>query len=162
MKKLLSVLLICMLICSLSACGASSSVSSGGLSDSSSKESASAPEESSTGIPSQDVQSSSQVEDSNFSKFESGLTELGVQYEEPVLMAAELIGGKVGYKYETTDYSIELYEFDVESEAYQKVVSDGIITIEGFGGFPAIYNQEMVMVEDSSIPQEVIDLFNSL
>lgn len=122
------------------------------------------PQSSSSSI-SQPAQSSSTepaiADTKTFKDFENGLADLGLTYSERVVMAAELVGGESGYKYKMENYNIEIYQFDPNSEAYQKAETDGNITLEGFGDFPVYAHGGFVMLE-GDLPQEVVDLFNSL
>ncbi|WP_373210026.1 hypothetical protein [Allofournierella massiliensis] len=97
-----------------------------------------------------------------FQRFEDGLAALGISYSERVTMDATYIGGEAGYKYQCDDYKIELYQFDPESDAYKKAESEGIVTLEGFGDFSVLAHDGLVLLNNGSLPQEVIDLFNSL
>lgn len=97
-----------------------------------------------------------------FPRFEAGLANLGISYSERVTMDATYIGGEAGYKYQCDDYKIELYQFDPESDAYKKAESEGIVTLEGFGDFSVLAHDGLVLLNNGSLPQEVIDLFNSL
>lgn len=97
-----------------------------------------------------------------FPRFEAGLANLGISYSERVTMDATYIGGEAGYKYQCDDYKIELYQFDPESDAYKKAESEGIVTLEGFGDFSVLAHDGLVLLNSGSLPQEVIDLFNSL
>ena len=97
-----------------------------------------------------------------FTRFEAGLSELGIFFSERVTMDATYIGGETGYKYQCDGYKIELYQFDPESDAYKKAESEGIVTLEGFGDFSALAHDGLVLLNNSSLPQEIVDLFNSL
>ena len=98
-----------------------------------------------------------------FQRFEDGLAALGISYSERVTMDAKYIGGEAGYKYQCDGYKIELYQFDRESDAYKKADSEGIVTLEGFGDFPVLAHGGLVLLNNnSSLPPEVVDLFNSL
>lgn len=97
-----------------------------------------------------------------FTRFEAGLSELGIFFSERVTMDATYIGGEAGYKYQCEGYKIELYQFDPESDAYKKAESEGIVTLEGFGDFSALAHDGLVLLNTSSLPQEIVDLFNSL
>lgn len=94
--------------------------------------------------------------------FEDGLVDLGISYSERVTMAAEYIGGESGYKYKCDGYNIEVYQFDPESAAYSQAESEGTVTMEGIGDFPVYAHNGMVLILDDALPQQVIDLFNSL
>lgn len=97
-----------------------------------------------------------------FTRFEAGLSDLGISFSERVTMDATYIGGEAGYKYQCECYKIELYQFDPESDAYKKAESEGIVTLEGFGDFSALAHDGLVLLNNSSLPQEIVDLFNSL
>lgn len=97
-----------------------------------------------------------------FPRFEAGLADLGISYSERVTMDATYVGGEAGYKYQCDGYKIELYQFDPESDAYKKAESEGIVTLEGFGDFSVLAHDGLVLLNNGSLPQEVIDLFNSL
>lgn len=97
-----------------------------------------------------------------FTRFEAGLSDLGIFFSERVTMDATYIGGEAGYKYQCEGYKIELYQFDPESDAYKKAESEGIVTLEGFGDFSALAHDGLVLLNNSSLPQEIVDLFNSL
>lgn len=97
-----------------------------------------------------------------FTRFEAGLSDLGISFSERVTMDATYIGGEAGYKYQCEGYKIELYQFDPESDAYKKAESEGIVTLEGFGDFSALAHDGLVLLNNSSLPQEIVDLFNSL
>lgn len=97
-----------------------------------------------------------------FPRFEAGLADLGISCSERVTMDATYVGGEAGYKYQCDGYKIELYQFDPESDAYKKAESEGIVTLEGFGDFSVLAHDGLVLLNNGSLPQEVIDLFNSL
>lgn len=97
-----------------------------------------------------------------FPRFEAGLANLGISYSERVTMDATYVGGEAGYKYQCDGYKIELYQFDPESDAYKKAESEGIVTLEGFGDFSVLAHNGLVLLDNDSLPQEVIDLFHSL
>ena len=97
-----------------------------------------------------------------FTRFEAGLSDLGIFFSKRVTMDATYIGGEAGYKYQCEGYKIELYQFDPESDAYKKAESEGIVTLEGFGDFSALAHDGLVLLNNSSLPQEIVDLFNSL
>lgn len=97
-----------------------------------------------------------------FPRFEAGLADLGISYSERVTMDATYVGGEAGYKYQCDGYKIELYQFDPESDAYKKAESEGIVTLEGFGDFSVLAHDGLVLLNNGSLPQEIIDLFNSL
>lgn len=77
-------------------------------------------------------------------------------------MDATYVGGEAGYKYKCDGYKIELYQFNPESDAYKKAESEGIVTLDGFGDFSVLAHDGLVLLNNGSLPQEVIDLFNSL
>lgn len=97
-----------------------------------------------------------------FTRFEAGLSDLGISFSERVTMDATYVGGEAGYKYKCDGYKIELYQFDPESDAYKKAESEGIVTLDGFGDFSVLAHDGLVLLNNGSLPQEVIDLFDSL
>lgn len=97
-----------------------------------------------------------------FTRFEAGLSDLGISFSERVTMDATYVGGEAGYKYKCDGYKIELYQFNPESDAYKKAESEGIVTLDGFGDFSVLAHDGLVLLNNGSLPQEVIDLFNSL
>jgi len=72
------------------------------------------------------------------------ITDAGYTIEEEVVMAADLVGGISGTKFITSEGNLEVYLFDVESDAYKNAVENGVITLEGFGDFPAVVVDEYV------------------
>ncbi len=155
MRKISVFAVSCAAVLLLSACGSSSS-SVPASSVTSSTASNSLEPTSSVAV------SSSAPANDAFSDFEAVLSENGITYTEKVRMAAELIGGVDGYKYKTPDYNIEVYTFDPSSDAYLTAEKDSIVTMEGFGSFPAYAHNGMVLVQTDSLPREVIDLFDAM
>lgn len=156
-KKVFAIVSSFVLLLSLTACGgeASQPVSTTG--------STSQPNASSTVPESTPNASENAKPDTDlFTSFENGLSDLGITYSERVTMGAEIVGGIMGYKYKMDGYNVEVYQFDTSGDAYAGIEETGTVTMEGFGAFPVIYNDGLVMIEDSAIPQEVVDLFNSL
>lgn len=155
------ILLSTVLVFSLAACSAPSD-SSGAPPVSQPASSASAESNSATPPPSPSAPSAASSDADTLQLFEDGLSNLGISYSERVTMAAEYIGGKSGYKYKCDGYNIELYQFDPESPAYSQAESEGTVTMEGFGDFPVYAHDGMVLIQNDSLPQQVVDLFNSL
>ena len=73
-----------------------------------------------------------------FAKFEKGLSDLGMTYSAKTETVADMIGGIKGQKYTMDGY-----------------------TMEGFGDFSVYVHNGMVMMKDG-VPQNVVDLFNTL
>ncbi len=96
-----------------------------------------------------------------FARFEAGLSDLGLTYSAKTDAAAEMIGGLKGQKYTMDGYTIELYQFDPESDAYKAAEEKQAVTLEGFGDFAVYVHNGMVMMKDG-VPQSVVDLFNTL
>lgn len=155
------ILLSTVLVFSLAACSAPSD-GSGAPPVSQPASSASAESNSATPPPSPSAPSAASSDADALQLFENGLSNLGISYSERVTMAAEYIGGKSGYKYKCDGYNIELYQFDPESPAYSQAESEGTVTMEGFGDFPVYAHDGMVLIQNDSLPQQVVDLFNSL
>lgn len=159
--KVSYVFLSAILAFSLAACSAPSESSSApSVSESASFDSAES--NSATPLPSPTAPPAVSSDADSLQLFEDGLSNLGISYSERVTMAAEYIGGKSGYKYKCDGYNIELYQFDPESPAYSQAESEGTVTMEGFGDFPVYAHDGMVLIQDDSLPQQVVDLFNSL
>ena len=112
--------------------------------------------------PSNAVSDEGKQQEDPFVKFENGLKDLGLEVTQKIETAAGMIGGIKGQKYTIGDYKIELYQFDAESDAYKQAEQKGAVTMEGFGDFPVYAHNGMIMMKDSSIPQSVIDLFQTL
>lgn len=82
---------------------------------------------------------------------------------ERIEMAGEMIGAISGVKY--TDCNVELYEYDTDSEKYKDLVSTGKVTLEGFNVDvtpSAIHDQYVLICDDASNKDALIDAFNSL
>lgn len=95
-----------------------------------------------------------------FEQFEEGLKNLNIQYEK-VPMASDLLGAKEGVKYKTSNGNIEIYLFE-DGDTFNKVKANKSVEMEGFGSFPVLINGNLVMLEDSSIGNDIINLFNSV
>ena len=65
-----------------------------------------------------------------FIEFDKKLKDSGTYYQK-TWMAAQGIGAKEGYKYDTRSGTFELYLFDTNSDAYKKAVKDNAITLGG-------------------------------
>lgn len=166
MKKLIASLLSALLACSLASCS-SAPASSPAISSEVSSSSDPTPEFSPSSTPEPtpvDLTATSAPAElgGRFEAFETGLADLGLTYSERTAIAAEMIGGTTGYRYTFDDFKVEVYEFDPESDAYKQAESAGAVTMEGFGSFPAYFNNGMVMIESDGLPQAVLDLFDSL
>ena len=101
---------------------------------------------------------------SKFEQFEIGLSNKGIYFEkEPV--AAEMVGASTGIRYTIGNGSAELYEFDPQSDACKTMQANEVLTLEGFGSFPVMVNNELALSlseVDSNIESDILEIFNSL
>jgi hypothetical protein len=65
-----------------------------------------------------------------FTRLEDTLDEMDVYFQKNWL-AAEMIGAKEGYKYDTYSGTFELYLFDTASDAYQTAIKNNAISLSG-------------------------------
>ena len=106
--------------------------------------------------------SASETNDAVFEAFAAGLGRLGIDYEE-VVMEAEIVGAVQGMKFKLSDGQIELYRFEEGSDALKAATDNKVLTLEGFGAFPAEVNGEYAMMIDYMVHTDaIIELFNSL
>ena len=156
---LLSVFLIISMLAACSSGGSGSSVST-------------APDISTPSTSSQETGSSSaaaassdstDAEKTKFEQFEAGLDELGIKYEK-VTTGADLVGAQQGMKYKLSDGNVELYKFDTSTDAYKTAVENKAITLQGFGDFPAEYNNDMALIFDDEVSSkaDIQNLFSTL
>ncbi len=156
MKKTLAFILALMLAFALAGCGGET----GNTPSASPTESSQAEPTPSPEAP--EVTPEPQQDATPFEKFSDGLDKLGYKYESTV-MGAELVGAKSGQKYTFDFGKIEIYQFEDGSEALEKAVSDGGVTLEGFGVFPCEFNGNLAaIVELSENEEAILNLFNSL
>ena len=156
MKRALAFILALILALSLSGCGGET----GNTPSASPSESSQADPTTSQEVP--EATPEPEQDATPFEKFSDGLDKLGYQYESTV-MGAELVGAKSGQKYTFDFGKIEIYQFEDGSEALEKAVSDGGVTLEGFGVFPCEFNGNLAaIVELSENEEAILNLFNSL
>lgn len=110
-----------------------------------------------TKIP--EVKEDKKVENMSFDKFEAILKDNGYTISEKTTMAAQIVGGKEGIKYETNNGSFELYRFDISSDAYKKAKENGSVTLDGFGDFPVVMNKDFILLTND-VSQKIIDAFS--
>lgn len=97
-----------------------------------------------------------------FETFEESLDNSGYSYEKTV-MAAEMVGAKAGIKYTFDFGKVELYEFEENSDELSDAVSNGGLTLEGFGVFPCEFNGNLAaLIEVTENQEALLSLFNSL
>lgn len=112
--------------------------------------------------PSSPASSASEPSGNPFDTFKAALDDSGYSYEV-ITMGAELVGASRGEKYKFDFGTIELYQFDDNSDALSKAVEDGGLTLEGFGVFPCEFNGSLAAIIDvSENADSLLDLFNSL
>ena len=106
--------------------------------------------------------STSETDDAVFEAFAAGLDRLGIEYEEAV-MEAEIVGAVQGIRFKLSNGQIELYVFEEGSDALKAATDNKILTLEGFGAFPAKINGKYAMMIDyMGQTDAIIELFNSL
>ena len=167
-KKFVTTLLLLVLSASTVACGenASKSNESPKSSETTStvasngSESTSEPESQSE-MESTPANDSVEVSEKTLEDIENYLLDKGVLSGERVQMGAELIGGIAGFKYK--DSVGEIYEYDTESEEYQKLANGEEIPLQGMDGFTlkAISVNGKFALFGEDVPQELIEAFNS-
>lgn len=161
MKRIVIPLLVAVLL-TLSACGSSTPPATDSAipppaAPSSAKPSASTPTAPAESTPVEPVSS-----ETPFEKFQSLLDGAGYSYET-VTMGAELVGASAGEKYKFDFGTVELYQFDENSDALAKALDDGGITLEGFGVFPCEFNGNLaVLIDVTENTDSLLSLFNSL
>lgn len=158
MKKAFIVVLLLALL-TLSACGGPSQPAQSGVSASSPP--ATTPYVS-TPAPSSPATAVTKPASNPFDTFKAALDDAGFSYEV-VTMGAELVGASKGEKYKFDFGTIELYQFDDDSDALSKAVAEDGLTLEGFGVFPCEFNGSLAAIIDvSENADALLDLFNSL
>ena len=92
---------------------------------------------------------------------ENYLLDQGLLSGERTQMAAGLIGGIDGFKYSSS--AGEIYEYDVNSDAYKKLSNGESITLEGMEGYSlkAFSTNGKFVLFGENIPQELIDAFDA-
>lgn len=139
MKKIFSLLLCCFMIFGLVGCGSSDSKN----------ETADTPTKEET------------KKELSFDTIKKALQDNGYSITKETTMGADLIGAKSGIKYATDKGSIEFYQFDKTSDAYKKAEKDGVVSMEGFGDFKVVLNNDFAMMSDKK-SEDLIKLFKSL
>ena len=141
-KPLIALALACAV--SLSACGSAASSASPSAAEAPTATAAPA----ATAEPTPEPTAAPPASADAFAAFESGL---------------DYIGAKTGYKYKVDGFTVELYQFDPDSDAYKQAVSDNAVTMDGFGTIPAYVHDGLAMLcTDGDLPQSVLDVFNAL
>jgi hypothetical protein len=94
---------------------------------------------------------------------ENYLKSAGVLTGEKTEMAAEMVGAVNGFKY--LDNSVEVYEFDIESEAYKKVLETNEMDLTDFGTtipVNAINGKYVLYCDESATKDDIIKVFNEM
>lgn len=110
-----------------------------------------------TTAPSAPAQTSSSKV-ASFEDFKQLIANSGITISEEMEMGASLVGAAEGYAYMTDKGKIEIYKFDISSDAFLKVKEKGVITLDGFGDIKVVFNDEGFVTIATS-PQEVLDGF---
>ena len=156
-KAFVSVLLLSLL--ALSACGSPSQPAQSDVPASSPP--ATVPDVS-TPAPSSPAPATTAPSANPFDAFKAALDDAGYSYEV-VAMGAELVGASRGEKYKFDFGTVELYQFDDDSDVLSKAIEDGGLTLEGFGVFPCEFNGSLAAIIDVTENEDaLLDLFNSL
>ena len=167
-KRFVTVLLLLTLSTSAVACGSNEPESS--EPSQSLEETVSVPKEESNVESESESQSetestpevdSIEVSEKTLEDIENYLLDKGVLSGERVPKWAVLIGGIDGFMYK--DSTGEIYEYDTNSEAYQKLANGEEISLEGMENFTlkaVSINGKFVLFGDD-VSQELIDAFNS-
>lgn len=96
-----------------------------------------------------------------FTQFEETLNSKGIAYEKTE-MAAGMIGAESGTKYKIGDGKVELYKFDISTEAYKSAEKTQKIALEGFGEFKATVKNGYALMLENLDEKQYIEIFNSL
>lgn len=156
-KAFVSVLLLSLL--ALSACGSPSQPAQSDVPASSPP--ATVPDVS-TPAPSSPAPAATAPSANPFDAFKAALDDAGYSYEV-VAMGAELVGASRGEKYKFDFGTVELYQFDDDSDVLSKAIEDGGLTLEGFGVFPCEFNGSLAAIIDvTENADTLLGLFNSL
>ncbi len=156
-KAFVSVLLLSLL--ALSACGSPSQPAQSDVPASSPP--ATVPDVS-TPAPSSPAPATTAPSANPFDAFKAALDDAGYSYEV-VAMGAELVGASRGEKYKFDFGTVELYQFDDDSDVLSKAIEDGGLTLEGFGVFPCEFNGSLAAIIDvTENADTLLGLFNSL
>lgn len=156
-KAFVSVLLLSLL--ALSACGSPSQPAQSDVPASSPP--ATVPDVS-TPAPSSPAPAATAPSANPFDAFKAALDDAGYSYEV-VTMGAELVGASRGEKYKFDFGTVELYQFDDDSDVLSKAIEDGGLTLEGFGVFPCEFNGSLAAIIDvTENADTLLGLFNSL
>ena len=156
-KAFVSVLLLSLL--ALSACGSPSQPAQSDVPASSPP--ATVPDVS-TPAPSSPAPATTAPSANPFDAFKAALDDAGYSYEV-VAMGAELVGASRGEKYKFDFGTVELYQFDDDSDVLSKAIEDGGLTLEGFGVFPCEFNGSLAAIIDATENADtLLGLFNSL
>lgn len=104
------------------------------------------------------------VPKTKFEQFEDGMKAAGFNLTNKNTMWAQMCGAIEGYSYDLDNGSIEIYRYDINSDAYKDVVKNKSLFVEGVGSFPVdLINDNMVLTIDNySNKQKIIDIFKDL
>lgn len=94
---------------------------------------------------------------------ENYLKDAGVLTGEKTEMAAAMVGAVNGFKY--LDSSVEVYEFDIESEAYKKLLETNEMDLSDLGmtiPVNAINGKYVLYCDESDTKEDIIKVFNEM
>lgn len=157
-KKMVSIMLMLCLSCSLFSCGKSSSSNEDGENENTSTvESDKALSQESSGEP------ETESAETSLSDLEQYLLEQGAVTGERTDKTASLIGAVAGFGY--GNENVEVYEYDLNSDAYKNLKDTNTINVESLGVTltPAAINENYVLIfsNDAEPDQNIVDIFNS-
>ena len=82
-----------------------------------------------------------------FDRLVASLDDAGYGYET-VTMAAKLVGAHIGVKYKFDFGTVELYQFEDDSDALAQATKDGGLMLEGFGVVRCDFNGSLAAIFD--------------
>lgn len=100
-----------------------------------------------------------------FEQFEKGLTEANISFEVNE-KAASMVGAKEGYGYIFADgTAVEVYLFDVFSDAYKAASKNNQLTVQSFGmTLDVVFNGDICIYfnDEPTDKATIMNIFNSI
>ncbi len=103
----------------------------------------------------------SETKESTLSDLADYLLDKGVVTGSSTSTAADLISAEAGFKY--VDSSVEVYEYDTNSDAYKTLVETNQVELQGFNmtlKATAIKGKYVLFCEDAANKADIISAFN--
>lgn len=113
--------------------------------------------------PDSSTKDSEQKNDLSLEDVDNQLSEF--HFGERTEMMASMIGAKNGFKYSDNDASYEVYEYDINSDAYKTLVDTGSIEVEGFDitmKATAINGKFVLFADEYADSSNLIETFNAI